>query len=35
VARRDELAPRGIEHARRFTWSRVGEAMIRAWEAAR
>jgi glycosyltransferase involved in cell wall biosynthesis len=35
ASRRDELGPRGIEHARRFTWSRVGETMIRAWEAAR
>jgi glycosyltransferase involved in cell wall biosynthesis len=35
AARRDELGPRGIEHARRYTWSRVGETMIRAWEAAR
>jgi alpha-1,3-rhamnosyl/mannosyltransferase len=35
AARRDELGPRGTEHARRFTWSRVGETMIRAWAAAR
>ena len=35
AARRDELRPRGIEHARRFTWSRVGETMLRAWEAGR
>ena len=35
AARRDELGPRGIEHARRFTWSRVGETMIHAWAAAR
>ena len=35
AARRDELGPRGIEHARRFTWQRVGETMARAWETAR
>ncbi len=35
AARRDELGPRGIEHARSFTWARVGETMLRAWEAAR
>jgi glycosyltransferase involved in cell wall biosynthesis len=35
AARREKLAPRGIEHARRFTWRRVGETMLRAWEAAR
>ena len=35
AARRDELALRGIEHARRFTWQRVGETMLRAWEANR
>ncbi len=35
AARRDELGRRGIEHARRFTWARVGETMLRAWEAAR
>jgi glycosyltransferase involved in cell wall biosynthesis len=35
AARRDELGPRGIEHARRFTWSRVGETMIHAWEESR
>ena len=35
AARRDELAPRGIEHARSFTWRRVGETMLRAWEGAR
>jgi hypothetical protein len=35
VERREELVPRGIEHARRFTWRRVGEVMLSAWEAAR
>jgi glycosyltransferase involved in cell wall biosynthesis len=34
VARRDELVPRGLDHARRFTWHRVGEVMLDAWEAA-
>jgi glycosyltransferase involved in cell wall biosynthesis len=29
--RRDELAPRGLEHAGRFTWRAVGEAMLAAW----
>jgi len=33
--RRDELVPRGLEHARRFTWRRVGETMLAAWEALR
>ena len=35
VERRDELVPLGLEHARRFTWHRVGGAMLTAWEAAR
>ncbi|MFL5963550.1 MAG: glycosyltransferase family 4 protein [Gaiellaceae bacterium] len=35
VERRDELVPLGLEHARRFTWRRVGEVMLDAWEAAR
>lgn len=34
LARRDELVPRGIEHARRFTWRACGEAHLRAWGAA-
>jgi glycosyltransferase involved in cell wall biosynthesis len=34
VARRDELAPRGLAHARAFTWERVGETMLRAWREA-
>jgi hypothetical protein len=33
--RREELARRGLEHARRFTWRPVGETMLAAWEAAR
>jgi glycosyltransferase involved in cell wall biosynthesis len=33
--RRNELAPRGLEHARRFTWGRVGEIMLTAWQDAR
>ena len=33
--RRDELVPLGLEHVRSFTWRRVGEVMLRAWEAAR
>jgi len=32
--RRDELVPRGLEHARRFTWRGVGETMLAAWEEA-
>jgi alpha-1,3-rhamnosyl/mannosyltransferase len=28
VARRDELRAAGLEHARRFTWRRVGEAFL-------
>ena len=35
AARRDELVPRGLEHVRGFTWRRVGEIMLAAWEAAR
>jgi len=35
VARRDELVPRGLEHARRFTWRRVGAIMLDAWKSAR
>ena len=33
LAERDELAPRGIEHARPFTWRANGEAHLRAWGA--
>ena len=32
AARREELAGRGIEHARLFTWKRVGETMLAVWE---
>ena len=35
VERREELVPRGLEHAKRFTWRHVGEVMLTAWEAAR
>jgi glycosyltransferase involved in cell wall biosynthesis len=31
AARRDELVARGLEHARGFTWRRVGETMLAAW----
>jgi glycosyltransferase involved in cell wall biosynthesis len=31
VERRDELVPRGLEHAKAFTWRRVGETMLAAW----
>jgi glycosyltransferase involved in cell wall biosynthesis len=34
VARSDELVPRGLEHAARFTWRRVGEIFLEAWEQA-
>jgi glycosyltransferase involved in cell wall biosynthesis len=33
VVRRDELVPRGLAHAARFTWRRTGETMLAAWEA--
>jgi glycosyltransferase involved in cell wall biosynthesis len=32
--RRDELVARGFEHARGFTWTRVGEIMLDAWKSA-
>ena len=32
LARRDDLVPRGLEHARRFTWRAVGETFLAAWE---
>ena len=35
VERRGELVPLGLEHVRTFTWRRVGEVMLTAWEAAR
>ena len=31
VQRRDELVPRGLAHAKQFTWRRVGETMLAAW----
>jgi glycosyltransferase involved in cell wall biosynthesis len=34
IARRDELAAAGLEHARRFTWRRCGEIHLRAFEQA-
>ena len=33
--RRDELVPRGLEHARSFTWLANGRAHLAAWESAR
>jgi glycosyltransferase involved in cell wall biosynthesis len=33
LRRRDELVPRGIEHARPFTWSATGKAMFDAFSA--
>jgi glycosyltransferase involved in cell wall biosynthesis len=33
LARRDELVPSGLAHARRFTWRGCGEAHLRAWGA--
>ncbi len=33
AGRREELGRLGIAHARRFTWQRVGELMLAAWEA--
>jgi glycosyltransferase involved in cell wall biosynthesis len=35
VERRGELVPRGLEYARQFTWIKVGELMLAAWEEAR
>jgi hypothetical protein len=32
IAERDTLVPRGLEHARRFTWRACGEAHLRAFE---
>jgi hypothetical protein len=29
--RRDELVPKGLEHARRFTWRKTGEALLRGY----
>jgi glycosyltransferase involved in cell wall biosynthesis len=33
-ARRDELVPRGLAHARRFTWRATGEAILAGYRAA-
>jgi len=33
LARREELIPRGLAHAARFTWRACGEAHLRAWGA--
>jgi glycosyltransferase involved in cell wall biosynthesis len=35
IERRDELVPRALEHARRFTWHAAGEAFLRGYEGAR
>jgi glycosyltransferase involved in cell wall biosynthesis len=35
ASRREELARFGLEHARQFAWSRVGEVMLTAWEGVR
>jgi glycosyltransferase involved in cell wall biosynthesis len=35
VERRDELVPRGLQHARQFTWRSVGDSMLAAWKRAR
>jgi glycosyltransferase involved in cell wall biosynthesis len=34
LRRREELAARGLEHARRFTWRAVGETLLRGYEEA-
>ncbi len=35
LERRDELVPRGLEHARRFTWRAAGETFLAGYEEAR
>jgi glycosyltransferase involved in cell wall biosynthesis len=35
IDRREELVARGLAHAREFTWRRVGETMLGAWESVR
>jgi glycosyltransferase involved in cell wall biosynthesis len=35
IERRDELVPKGLEHARSFTWLANGRAHLEAWAAAR
>jgi glycosyltransferase involved in cell wall biosynthesis len=32
IARRDELVPAGIAHAREFTWGRAADAVVELWE---
>jgi glycosyltransferase involved in cell wall biosynthesis len=34
IARRDELVPAGLEHARRFTWRAAGESFLAGYEEA-
>ena len=34
LARRDELVPAGLEHARRFTWRAAGESFLAGYEEA-
>ncbi len=34
IARRDELVPKGLAHAKRFTWTRVGEILLHGYEEA-
>jgi glycosyltransferase involved in cell wall biosynthesis len=34
VERRDELVPRGLEHARRFTWRATGQALLDGYRSA-
>jgi glycosyltransferase involved in cell wall biosynthesis len=34
-SRREELASLGLEHAKKFTWQRVGKTMLGAWEQTR
>jgi hypothetical protein len=35
IREREALVPRGLEHARRFTWLENGRAHLAAWGAAR
>ena len=34
LAAREELVPRGLDHARRFTWGETGRALLAGYEAA-
>ena len=34
IARRDELVPAGVEHARQFTWRAAGESFLAGYEGA-